>query len=164
MSCRHGNHPDACDICDEVDAAYESGRESATALAQNTQGEVEPVAWMRESGAPAGSETSVITKVIRDLWLQCNPLLVERYTIPLYLHAERATVPDLKTMVDRFLGWTLPKDFMPDAGISFKPVLNPHGDPYSWPTGTNLLNADQARVMFEYVLAAAPSQPEDAQS
>lgn len=25
MSCKHGNHENACDICDEVDAAYESG-------------------------------------------------------------------------------------------------------------------------------------------
>lgn len=25
MSCKHGNHESACDICDEVDAAYESG-------------------------------------------------------------------------------------------------------------------------------------------
>lgn len=25
MSCKHGNHPDACDICEEVDAAYKSG-------------------------------------------------------------------------------------------------------------------------------------------
>jgi hypothetical protein len=27
MSCPHGNHPDACDICDEVAAAYRSGIE-----------------------------------------------------------------------------------------------------------------------------------------
>jgi len=27
MSCPHGNHPDACDICDEVAAAYASGVE-----------------------------------------------------------------------------------------------------------------------------------------
>lgn len=25
MSCKHGNHEDTCDICDEVSAAYESG-------------------------------------------------------------------------------------------------------------------------------------------
>jgi len=31
MSCPHGNHPDACDICDEVDAAYESGKKDAIA-------------------------------------------------------------------------------------------------------------------------------------
>lgn len=27
MSCPHGNHPDNCDICDEVEAAYKSGVE-----------------------------------------------------------------------------------------------------------------------------------------
>jgi len=27
VSCPHGNHPDACDICDEVAAAYNSGVE-----------------------------------------------------------------------------------------------------------------------------------------
>lgn len=27
MSCPHGNHPDACDICDEIAAAYNSGVE-----------------------------------------------------------------------------------------------------------------------------------------
>jgi hypothetical protein len=42
------------------------------------------VAWLRDDGAQAGSETSVITNAIRDLWLQCNSKLVERYTIPLY--------------------------------------------------------------------------------
>ena len=45
MSCFHGNHPDACDICDEVDAAskrgYEAGfkaclRENFTATPQRT--------------------------------------------------------------------------------------------------------------------------------
>lgn len=51
-------------------------------------------------------------------------------------------------MVDRFLSWPLPKDFAPDGGISFTPSTHPHG----WPTGTNLLYADQARAMFEYVL------------
>jgi hypothetical protein len=25
MSCPHGNHPDACDICDEVQDAYDQG-------------------------------------------------------------------------------------------------------------------------------------------
>jgi hypothetical protein len=29
MSCRHGNHEKACDVCDEVDAAYEAGKKAA---------------------------------------------------------------------------------------------------------------------------------------
>jgi len=54
-------------------------------------------------------------------------------------------------MVSRFLSWRLPDDFAPDAGITFK-----HLAPYSWPVGTNLLTATQARAMLEHVLRAAP--------
>lgn len=56
----------------------------------------------------------------------------------------------VKAMVDRFLGWKLPHDFAPDAGISFSPSVksdNPH-----WPTGTNLLHAGQALEMFKHCL------------
>lgn len=67
-------------------------------------------------------------------------------------------------MVTRFLGWKLPEDFHPDAGISFQPYFNvewnaKHGKPPQRhePIGTNLLNADQARAMLEHVLAVAPS-------
>ncbi len=58
-----------------------------------------------------------------------------------------------RAMVDRFLCWPLPKDFGPDCHISFKlpdPVLNPNP---SWPVGTNLFTADQARAMLEHVLS-----------
>lgn len=51
-------------------------------------------------------------------------------------------------MVTRFLGWHLPQDFAPGAGISFKPSP----DPLCWPVGTDLLNDPQARAMLEYVL------------
>ena len=58
----------------------------------------------------------------------------------------------IERMVSRFLGWKLPKDFAPDAGINFTPGPTqqmPHG----WPTGTNLLNDPQARQMIEHMLA-----------
>jgi hypothetical protein len=67
--------------------------------------------------------------------------------------------PTIAEMVNRFLGWKLPKDFAPDGGISFTP--SPH--PLGWPIGTHLLTADQARAMFEYCLAASTIQPTDAQ-
>lgn len=55
-------------------------------------------------------------------------------------------------MVDRFLCWELPKDFAPDCGISFDSrqddELNKNK---TWPVGTNLLTAEQARQMFQYV-------------
>jgi len=52
-------------------------------------------------------------------------------------------------MVTRFLGWHLPQDFVPDCGISFKPLGHPNG----WPVGTNLFTDPQARAMLEYVLS-----------
>jgi len=54
----------------------------------------------------------------------------------------------IKQAVDRFLGWDLPKDFAPDAGISFVPPTAPHRHP----VGTNLFTAEQARQMFEHCL------------
>lgn len=62
---------------------------------------------------------------------------------------------DIKKMVDRFLGWKLPMDFAPDGGISFKPPVNPEW----WPVGTHLLNAEQAKAMFEHALADASAAP-----
>lgn len=62
----------------------------------------------------------------------------------------------LDKMVDRFLCWKLPKDFCPDAGISFKPTKPDGYDlPGWWPVGTNLLTAEQAREMIKHLLAEA---------
>lgn len=65
----------------------------------------------------------------------------------------RAPAPDVKAAVDRFLGWSLPRDFAPDCGISFD-GRGPDGRGYDrgWPVGTNLFTADQARAMLEHVL------------
>ena len=57
----------------------------------------------------------------------------------------------IKRMVDEFLSWTLPTDFVPDAGIRFYPPDAQYA--HSWPTGTNLFTADQARAMFEHCAA-----------
>ena len=65
---------------------------------------------------------------------------------------------NIDKMVDRFLMWKLPKRFSPDHGISFKPSGHYDYDkPGWWPVGTNLLNADQAREMIEYILDYAPA-------
>lgn len=50
-------------------------------------------------------------------------------------------------MVDRFLTWPVPADVRPD-GTTGKPGR----------TGTNLLTAQQARIMLEHVLAVPPSE------
>ena len=52
-----------------------------------------------------------------------------------------------KAMVDAFLCWKLPKDFYPDAGISFD-RMNDYEGPH-WPIGTNLFTAEQAAQMFK---------------
>lgn len=67
----------------------------------------------------------------------------------------------IKHMVDRFLGWRLPENFNPDAGISFKATFNEHTDhPMKHePTGTNLLDATQADAMVRYMLEGVPPSP-----
>jgi len=62
----------------------------------------------------------------------------------------------INEMVGRFLGWKLPEDFNPDAGITFTPpsVLYPQIENAEqlWPTGTNLLDAAQAEKMIRHLL------------
>lgn len=66
------------------------------------------------------------------------------------------TEDQIKHMVDRFLGWRLPKDFAPDAGISFtRPSYHPSVD--ATPTGTNLFDASQADAMVRHMLDGLPS-------
>ena len=66
------------------------------------------------------------------------------------------TTDDLvNEMASRFLCWKLPKDFSPDAGISFSPTKPYDGDEYGnswWPVGTNLLHAGQAEEMVRHML------------
>ncbi len=60
------------------------------------------------------------------------------------------TADQIKYMVDRFLGWRLPRDFKPDGGISFD-LISAHG-----PSGTNLFDANQADRMVRYMLEGMP--------
>lgn len=57
-------------------------------------------------------------------------------------------------MVNRFLGWRLPENFNPDAGISFTPCFNEHltHPTRHQPTGTNLFDATQAEAMVRYMV------------
>ena len=86
-----------------------------------------------------------------------------RNAIPAQPAPAQSVVPDVSAMVNRFLGWNLPKSFCPDAGITFKPDYN-ENTPWPMkhePTGTNLFNADEAKAMFEYCLQGSP--PTEAQ-
>jgi hypothetical protein len=65
------------------------------------------------------------------------------------------TDDQIKHMVSRFLSWPLPRDFAPDAGISFKPTFNDHLPEHAGrhnPTGTNLFDAGQAEAMVRYMV------------
>jgi hypothetical protein len=76
----------------------------------------------------------------------------------------RQTMTDaqIKYMTDRFLGWKLPENFNPDAGIKFQPIYNEHLNPPSRhvPVGTNLLDAVQAEAMVRYLIAGLPEKGE----
>ena len=67
----------------------------------------------------------------------------------------------IKHMVDRFLGWTLPENFSPDGGVSFKRLQKPsHANgapgPYPMPTGTNVFDATLADAMVRHMLDGLP--------
>ena len=65
------------------------------------------------------------------------------------------TEDQIKHLVDRFLGWRLPKDFNPDAGISYtRPNYAPQVD--ATPYGTNLFDATQADAMVRYMVEGIP--------
>ena len=53
---------------------------------------------------------------------------------------------EIKKLVDRFLAWPLPKSVCSDAIVTEHNYAHPR-------SGTNLLTADEARQMLEYVLA-----------
>jgi Lar family restriction alleviation protein len=55
-------------------------------------------------------------------------------------------------MVNRFLAWRLPNDFSPDCFVHFD--IDQAGRAGSWPMGTNLLTAEQAKAMLRHVLGA----------
>ena len=64
-----------------------------------------------------------------------------------YALKERLAGPT-DAQVGRFLSWHVPMQFSPDGGIAFAPPQNIA----DWPTGTNLLNAHQAKAMLQHVL------------
>lgn len=67
----------------------------------------------------------------------------------------------IKEMVSRFLGWKIPKDFAPDAGIRFAPGPIQQPDGPHWPSGTNLFHAGQAQEMFKHCLPAISQAAQD---
>ncbi len=66
----------------------------------------------------------------------------------------------IKYLVDRFLGWTLPTDFQPDGNIQYnRPVMATKGSKEVMPSGTNLFDASQATEMLLYMIDGMPVEP-----
>lgn len=66
------------------------------------------------------------------------------------------TDEQIKHLVDRFLGWKLPKDFSPDAGISYTRPNYYAPEVDATPYGTNLFDATQADAMVRYMVEGMP--------
>jgi hypothetical protein len=67
----------------------------------------------------------------------------------------KPTSEELDRLVNRFLAYSFPEDFHPDGGITFEKFGNV-GTKHQYtrrPMGTNLLDARQAREMFEHLFA-----------
>lgn len=67
------------------------------------------------------------------------------------IKAIRPTGARLSAMVDRFLGWKLPDSFGPDCFVTFDRERAKANQ--SWPIGTNILGASEARAMLEHILS-----------
>jgi hypothetical protein len=66
------------------------------------------------------------------------------------------TEDQIKHIADRFLGWRVPSNFNPDAGISYTPARQLPGIDRR-PYGTNLLDVEQATAMVRYILDGLPA-------
>lgn len=71
MSCKHGNHPDACDTCNEIDEAYKSGladgKQAAIAAQEKKQAmsdaEINAI-YIDFTGTPSDRTTMKIARAI----------------------------------------------------------------------------------------------------
>jgi hypothetical protein len=71
----------------------------------------------------------------------------------------------MKHLVDRFLGWRLPKPWHPDNGIKYERPHYAHlPADLDWPTGTNLFDAEQAKAMLLYMIEGMPAPISEPQS
>lgn len=79
---------------------------------------------------------------------------------PASLGDAKAVAPiDIGAIVNRFFCWKLPQTFSPDCGISFDGRKDDEWNKNkTWPIGTNLLTADEAKAMFLHCLATPVAQ------
>lgn len=103
--------------------------------------------WMPYQKGQAVKAETLSTDVINKAWTEAQALA----GVANALFSEVKVTDD---MVSRFLAWPMPYQFTPDCFVAFDREKAEACK--SWPTGTNLLDAIQARAMLEHVLAAAP--------
>lgn len=146
-------------------------QESFGVRSVNSMCDVAKLAWQARAAlaqSPARQELQIVRdhnaeKIARiieevvdcggfDVRDQREALILEEVCIAVVRRLCIERQPDIKAMVDRFLGWKLPDYFCPDCYIRFYSVDAQQNG--SWPIGANLLTADQAKAMFEYCLAA----------
>ena len=138
-----------------------SAEEMAT-IQRVTDGEAEPTQALRDlMNQPAnnGHEWGVIGNITmckKCGWMKDGKNAGKpcKGSSGISLRGTSMTEDQIKHMADRFLGWRLPKDFSPDAGISFKPTFNDHmpAPMRHEPVGTNLFDAAQTAEMVRYMV------------
>lgn len=81
----------------------------------------------------------------------CEPIAPEKLTPDDDYFDRLVAQAKTKALVDRFLAWPLPKSVCSDACVT--------DSNYKFPrSGTNLLTADEARQMIEYLLAPSAAE------
>lgn len=123
--------------------------------------------WVKSNSHARWENIEIIKRIQADVLASAAPAGWKPFQEELTIGNGAINMDDeqIRKMVDRFLGWRLPKPWNPDNGISYKRPNYAH-DPaeHDWPTGTNLFDASQAEQMIRYMLecTAAPTE-KDAQ-
>jgi hypothetical protein len=132
-----GNNLQECMIFCQGNSTYElmaSGNcELVIATLEDGQGEIK--------ARNIASKMDYIIRGVQGEYYPCKPDIFDA------IYEEEFEF-DINYMVNRFLGWQLPKDLSPDAGIKFNPSELQKSGQHPWPSGTNFLNAEQARNMI----------------
>lgn len=138
-------------------AKVEAAR-SALSGYQPTEGET--AAKMRKALSQAKDHLAFHYGEFHPLVRECGAALAEfpvaatEAATPPPMGGEPVAVTD--EMVNRFLAWRLPYTFCPDGGVNFDGRGRyAAGYEKSWPVGTNLFTAVEARQMLEYALGVA---------
>jgi dTMP kinase len=111
-----------------------------------------------ENGEVVGQATGELSvgapvEVVKDLYCEQQPDGQKSLT---FVTESSQCKLDVRAMAQRFMGWSLPRGFSPDCGISFDGRKDDEFNKNkTWPIGTNLFSVEQAEGMLNYVLSGA---------